>query len=212
MVEGDEDEESYASEFADSILNDDIEKEKKDEEIENEKKDDNIEKTDEVVNKKDIVDNVTGSMGIRKERKQTPIPSPIRSPMNVSSSDKIVYEELTATVSPRSATTSNDSSTIKHKKCYISYGAKILPGSIAGIEDMPCLVHLAVKKDREVDPIHAQEMIAKEFSTHGTHGPQMTEELFRKHMQNTLNLYPTTSTSTAGKSSVDLQHQLYMNM
>nr|GEW22581.1 hypothetical protein [Tanacetum cinerariifolium] len=93
-----------------------IEKEKKDEEIENKKKDDNIEKTDKVVNKKDIVDDVTGSMGIRKEQKQTPIPSPIRSPMNVSSSDKIVHEELTATVSPRSATTSNDSSTIKHKK------------------------------------------------------------------------------------------------
>nr|GFA24120.1 hypothetical protein [Tanacetum cinerariifolium] len=162
-----------------------IEKEKKDEEIKNEKKDDNIEKTDEVVNKKDIVDDVTGSMGIRKERKQTPTPSPIRSPMNVSSSDKTVYEELTATAIPE-ITFSKTNEMIR--------------------EEMPCLVHLAVKKDREVDPIHAQEMIAKEFATHG---PKMTEELFRKHIQNTLNLYPTTSTSTAGKSSADLQHQLY---
>ncbi|GJS84269.1 hypothetical protein Tco_0750810 [Tanacetum coccineum] len=41
----------------------------------------------------------------------------------------------------------------------------------------------------------------------------MIEELFRKHMQNaTLNIYPTTSTSTAGKSSIDIQHQLYLNM
>ncbi|GKD38541.1 hypothetical protein Tco_1258748 [Tanacetum coccineum] len=81
MVEGDEDEESYESEFAISILNDDvddsgtkiepeshkenpenvvdddeeIDKEKKDEEIENEKKDDNVEKMDEVVKEKDTV-------------------------------------------------------------------------------------------------------------------------------------------------------------
>nr|GEY97581.1 hypothetical protein [Tanacetum cinerariifolium] len=54
------------------------------------------------------------------------------------------------------------------------------------------------------------EMIAKEFESHRA---KMIEELFRKHMQNkTLNLYPITSTSTAGKSSADLQHQLYLNM
>nr|GEU56648.1 hypothetical protein [Tanacetum cinerariifolium] len=77
-------------------------------------------------------------------------------------------------------------------------------------EETPHLVNLAVNKDRKVDPIHAQELIAKEFATHG---PKMIEELFRKNMQNTtLNLYPTTSTSNAGKSSVDLQHQLYLNM
>ncbi|GJW12779.1 hypothetical protein Tco_1578606 [Tanacetum coccineum] len=73
-------------------------------------------------------------------------------------------------------------------------------------KEMPCLVNLAVNKDREVDSINAQEMITKKFATHG---PKMIEELFRKHMQNTtLNLYPTTSTSTAGKLSADLQQQL----
>ncbi|GKD08188.1 hypothetical protein Tco_1187873 [Tanacetum coccineum] len=69
--------------------------------------------------------------------------------------------------------------------------------------EMPRLVNLAVTKDFEVDPINAQEMISKEFATHG---PRMIKELFRKHMQNTtLNLYPTTSSSTAQKSSADLQ-------
>nr|GFA99328.1 hypothetical protein [Tanacetum cinerariifolium] len=64
-------------------------------------------------------------------------------------------------------------------------------------KEMPRLVNLKVNKDREVDPINAQEMISKEFATHGLN---MIEELFRKHMQNTtLNLYPTTSSSTAGK-------------
>ncbi|GKE53893.1 hypothetical protein Tco_1489049 [Tanacetum coccineum] len=76
--------------------------------------------------------------------------------------------------------------------------------------EMPRLVNLAVTKDHEVDPINAQEVISKEFATHG---PIMIEELFRKHMQNTtLNLYPTTSSSTAQKSSADLQQQLYLNM
>ncbi|GKE99166.1 hypothetical protein Tco_0022517, partial [Tanacetum coccineum] len=66
-------------------------------------------------------------------------------------------------------------------------------------KEMPHLVNLAVNKDYEVDPINAPELSSKEFATHG---PKMIEDLFQKHMQNTtLNLYPTTSSSTA-----DLQH------
>ncbi|GJY80700.1 hypothetical protein Tco_0493451 [Tanacetum coccineum] len=274
MVEGDEDEESYASEFDDSVLNDDvddfgkriepesckenpekvydddketetekkdeeiekdkkdeeIEKNKTDEEIEKENKDENAKKTDEVVTEKEIVDDVTGSMEIRKEQKQTPIPSLTRSPRDVSSSNKIVSEELTATVSPTPATTSKVLSTTKRKKRFISYKSKTLPGSIATMcrrhslihshikhkfvthdffmsnirevldhcnkvvpdvtfektkemitQEMPRLVNLAGNKDREVDPINAKDMIAKEFVTHG---PKMIKDLFRKHMHN----------------------------
>nr|GFA36365.1 hypothetical protein [Tanacetum cinerariifolium] len=253
------------------VDNDDkeIEKEKKDEEIEKEKtgeeeiekekKDDTVEETDEVVKEKDIIDDVTGSMEIRKEQKQTPIPLPNRSLRNVSSSDKIVSKELAATVSPPTATTSEVSSTTKHKKRSISFRSKTLPGSIASMckrhglicshiknkfitheflmskinevldhcnkvvpdktlaktseimkQEIPRLVNLAVNKDREVDPINAKEMIAKEFPTHGS---KMIEELFRKHMQNTtLNLYPTTSSSTVAKATADIQQHLYLNM
>nr|GEV47294.1 hypothetical protein [Tanacetum cinerariifolium] len=68
MVKGDDDEESYASEFVDLILNVDVDdSKKKDEEIEKEKKDDNVKKMDEVVKEKYIVDDVTGSMEIGKE-------------------------------------------------------------------------------------------------------------------------------------------------
>ncbi|GKD41339.1 hypothetical protein Tco_1261546 [Tanacetum coccineum] len=240
MVEGEGDEESYASEFAGSMINDDVDdsgtkleprshkenlehvtdddeeivKKKKDKEIEKEMNIDDVEKTDEVVKEKDI-DVATGSTEIRKEQKQTPIPSPTRSPRNVSSSDKTSSEELTATVSPTTTTTSKDSSTTKFKKRFISYKTKSLPGSIAGMcrrrgqiwsniknkfithdffmrkirevldhcnkvmlemtfaktnkmikEEMSRVVNLAVNKDREVDPINAQEMIAKEFATH----------------------------------------------
>ncbi|GJY96450.1 hypothetical protein Tco_0513360 [Tanacetum coccineum] len=109
------------------IVNDDdqIEKEKHDEEIEKEKRDekivmekdnDDIEKVDEGIKEKHNVDVATDNMDFRKEKMQTPITSPIRSPRKVSSSDKTVTKDLTDTVSPTTATTSKDSSTYKHKK------------------------------------------------------------------------------------------------
>ncbi|GJY46266.1 hypothetical protein Tco_0435329 [Tanacetum coccineum] len=137
MVEGDEDEESYESEFSDSMINDDvddseIEKEKKDKEIEKETNIDDVEKSDEVVKEKDI-DVATGSMEFRKEKMQTPIPSPTRPSRKVSSSNKTISEELTAAVSLTTDTTSKDLSTSKRKKKSISYKTKILPGSIDGM-------------------------------------------------------------------------------
>ncbi|GKA53784.1 hypothetical protein Tco_0747099 [Tanacetum coccineum] len=242
MVKGGEDEESYASEFTDSMLNDDVDdsgtriepmshKEHPenvnddDEEIETEKKDDDVEKTDKVVKEKDNDEVALGSMEFRNEKMQTPISTPTRSPRKDLSSDKTISKELTATVSPTTTTTSKDSSIPKSKKGFfytrrrffqeirevLDHCNNVVPElTFAKTNDMinkemPCLVNLAVNKDREVDPINAQEMISKEFATHG---PKMIEELFRKHMQNTtLNLYPTTSSSTA-----DLQQQLYLNM
>ncbi|GKF72007.1 hypothetical protein Tco_0208121, partial [Tanacetum coccineum] len=143
MVKGGEDKESYASEFADSMLNDDvddfgtrieagshkehseninnddevIENEKKNDEIEEEKKDDDIEKMDE----------------IEKEKKDDDVEKTMSSPRTNLSFNKTISEELTATVSPTTATTCKDSSTSKRKKRPISYKIKILPGSIAGM-------------------------------------------------------------------------------
>ncbi|GJU75017.1 hypothetical protein Tco_1266422 [Tanacetum coccineum] len=69
-------------------------------------------------------------------------------------------------------------------------------------EEMTRLVHLAVNKDREIAPTNVPELISKEFATHG---PKIIEELIEKHMQNTtLNLYPTTSSSTAEILTADL--------
>ncbi|GKC93741.1 hypothetical protein Tco_1159183 [Tanacetum coccineum] len=42
-------------------------------------------------------------------------------------------------------------------------------------KEMPRLVNLSINKDREVDPINAQEMVSMEFATHAQ---KMTEELF----------------------------------
>ncbi|GJR47146.1 hypothetical protein Tco_1315249 [Tanacetum coccineum] len=84
MIEGEEDEESYASEFADSMFNDDDDSEKKDE-----KKDDEMD-----------------SLENRTEKMQTPIPTTPRSPRITLSSDKNIVQELTDTVSLSTATTS----------------------------------------------------------------------------------------------------------
>ncbi|GJR88002.1 hypothetical protein Tco_0212013 [Tanacetum coccineum] len=118
------------------IEKNEIEKEKKDEEVEKENKDKEIEKEKEdveIVKEKDIADDGMGSKEIMKEQKHTLIPSPTRSPRNVSSSDKIVSEELTATISPTTATTSKDSFTTKRKKRSSSHKTKTLPSSIAGM-------------------------------------------------------------------------------
>ncbi|GJU35109.1 hypothetical protein Tco_1183463 [Tanacetum coccineum] len=223
MVEGDEDEESYASEFVDSVLNDDVDDSST--RLEPGSHKENPEKLMIMMHILRRIRMMMKFMEIRKEQKQRLIPSPTRSPRNVSSSQKIVFEELTTHVSPTTATTSKDSSITKHKKQSISFSKiretldhcnKVVPDVTFAktkemiTQEMPRIVNLAVNKDREVDPINAKEIIAKEFATHI---PKMIEELFRKHMQNTtLNLYPTTSSPTAAKSSADLQQQLYLNM
>ncbi|GKF22743.1 hypothetical protein Tco_0075065, partial [Tanacetum coccineum] len=95
--------------------------------------DDDVEKVDKGVKEKSNADDATGSMEFRKKKMQTPIPSPIRSPRKVSSSDKRVFKELTGNISPTPATTSKDSSKSKRRKQLISYRTKIRPGSIAGM-------------------------------------------------------------------------------
>nr|GEW15497.1 integrase, catalytic region, zinc finger, CCHC-type, peptidase aspartic, catalytic [Tanacetum cinerariifolium] len=166
-----------------------IKKKKKDEEVEKEKEDVEIEK------EKDIVDNETSSTKIWKERKQTPIPSPIRSPRNVSSSKKTVFEELTTTISPTTATISKDSSTTKRNKRSFSHKIKTLPGKIREVldhcnkivpemtfvktnemikEEMPRFVKLVVDKDREVSPVDISDIDSKESAGHG---PTMIEKL-----------------------------------
>ncbi|GKE22946.1 hypothetical protein Tco_1434458 [Tanacetum coccineum] len=253
LVNGYEDEESYASAFVDTMLNNDDddtrsklepgshkehpehvsnddEKKKKDEEVETEKevveivKETNVDDTSakknkevvtekEAVTEKEVVD-MSGSQEIRKEQKQPPIPSPIRSPRKDLSSDKTISEELADTVTPTTATSSKTPSTTTRQKKSFTLKTRSLPGITRTNEilkkEMSRLVKLAVNRDREVSPVDISGMVSKEFAAHG---PKLIEELFRKHMQNTtLNLYPKSRSSTATKSAVDLQQQLYQTM
>ncbi|GJW14642.1 hypothetical protein Tco_0018775 [Tanacetum coccineum] len=119
MLKGEEDDESYASEFADSMLNDDVDdsgtriesrshKENpkvvvdddvNDKQKQDESKDDNGEKTDDAAKEKDNDDqtdhtlirtHAMSSMETRNEHMQTPIPTPTRSLRKDLSSDKII--------------------------------------------------------------------------------------------------------------------------
>nr|GEV94536.1 hypothetical protein [Tanacetum cinerariifolium] len=222
MVEGNKDEESYASEFVDSMINDDvddsgtkiepeshkehpkivndddqIEKEKNNEEIEKEKKDEEIvmEKDDDDDNDDDI-EKVDGGV---KEKCNVDV-----------ATDDVVKFALISKINSLLMIYSWE----RFEKSFDHCNKVVLELTFTKTneminKEMPCLVNLAVNKDCEVDP-NAQEIISKEFSTHA---PKMIEDLFQKHMQHiTLNLYPTTSSSTAGKSTADLQQQLYLKM
>ncbi|GJW42553.1 hypothetical protein Tco_0071352 [Tanacetum coccineum] len=189
MVEGEEDDESYVSVFADSMLNDDVDdsgtriqprshKEnpkvvEDDDDLnaikmkDGEKKDDNDEKVDDAEEKDNddqtdhalvepqakgsiITPHVASddlrdalfviylifahsSMETRNEQMQTPIPTLNRSHRTDLSSDKIISEELTNTVSPTTATTSKQTSKSKRKRGFTSYKKKIIPGSFVGM-------------------------------------------------------------------------------
>ncbi|GJV52105.1 hypothetical protein Tco_1447846 [Tanacetum coccineum] len=162
MVKGEKDVESYVDEFVNLMLNDDVDdsgtriepgSHKENPEVVNdndvndkhkqdESKDDNVEKTDDVVEEKENDDQTNhklvrthamGSMETRNEHMQTPIPTPTRSPRKYLSSNKIILEELTAPVSPTTATTSKT----KSKRGFTSNKTKVLLGSIAGM----CMRH-----------------------------------------------------------------------
>nr|GEU35423.1 hypothetical protein [Tanacetum cinerariifolium] len=148
VVEGQKDEESYASKFVASMLDDDVDdsciridpgshKENPkvivDDDYVNadEKKD---KKKDDVQDKDndDHVDHALartqemGSLENRTEKMQTPIPTPPRSPRIYLSSDKNIVQELMDTVSPSSTTTSKD----LHKQRRISNKYNHLPGAL----------------------------------------------------------------------------------
>ncbi|GKA33769.1 hypothetical protein Tco_0720198 [Tanacetum coccineum] len=259
MVEGNEDEESYASEFVDSMLNDDDndsgtriepvshkkipknvnDDDNNDKDMKDEKKDDDRKKDD--AKDKDNDDHTdhslvrtqeTGSKETRKEKMQTPIPTPNRSLRKNLSSDKTLSQELTKTVSPSNATTSKAKSkarkhlktTFVTKEYFQGQIQRILdqinnlPPKLTVVktnemikEEVSRLVNLAVQRDREIALTNVPELISQEFATNA---PGIIAEVFQKHMQNTtLNLYPTTTiSSTATTSTADIQHQLYLTM
>ncbi|GJY48893.1 hypothetical protein Tco_0438849, partial [Tanacetum coccineum] len=124
MVEGDEDEELYASEFVDSMLNDDFDdsgtrlepgshKENLEHVVVVDDDDDDEKKVDETK------DAEMGSLETRTEEMQTPIPTPPRSLRIILSSDKNTTQELTDDVPLPTATTSSKRS-ISSKYSHLS--------------------------------------------------------------------------------------------
>ncbi|GJV27926.1 ribonuclease H-like domain-containing protein [Tanacetum coccineum] len=230
IVEG-EDEDSYASKFADSVflnkedtsarLEPESHKENPeivddDDDDVNEKKDDK--KDDDNDDNDDDNDNHYDQALVRNKRTgSSEIRTPPRSPRTDLSSDKTISQELIATISPTPTTTSQDrskskptSSKTKEKgrKCLILPNNLVLETNELTKEAVPRMVNDAVKKDRKISTTNVPELILQKFVVHA---PKIIEKLFKTHMKSkVIIVHPTTSTSTS--TFADLQHQLYLNM
>ncbi|GJW31724.1 hypothetical protein Tco_0051756 [Tanacetum coccineum] len=198
MVEGEKNKESYASEFANSMFNDDDDSGTRiepkshkenpkivvddDDETEKEKK---IDKDDEKENDDEKTDE-TCSMETRKEKMQTPIPSPTRSHRKNLSSDKTISEELTVTVSPSNAITSKVQSKIRcisskyshiprviHMMCRQKATDELIEGNLKRV--------MANTFIQERDALQAEvpALVLKEFVDQA---PQIIEELFKNYV------------------------------
>ncbi|GJV39243.1 hypothetical protein Tco_1417683 [Tanacetum coccineum] len=129
------------------------------------------------------------------------------------SSNKTLFEELTANVSPTPDTTSKDPN-MSQPPSSIS---KILPGSDTELsrrhektnelikEEIPRMGNDAVKKDREIFADVVPELVSKEFATHA---PKIIKELFKCHMKNkVLNVHLTKCGMFLRRNSKSLLHQ-----
>ncbi|GJR92898.1 retrotransposon protein, putative, unclassified [Tanacetum coccineum] len=223
VVEGEKDVESYANNFAASIIPDDVDDTKNriepgshkehpelvddDADIEEEKKDEK--KYDEM-----------GSLEIRTEKMQAPIPTPPRSPRIILSSDKNTNQELTVTVSPLTTTSSKD----PHKKRHIfnKYNHLSIHRKVDQVlhEIIPQLAERATNdliesnlkpmvantiiQDRDAFQSEVHVLISKEF---GAQAPKIIEELLKKYVQNNRKFEKSSTSNTSCRDdSFQSQH------
>ncbi|GJV14993.1 hypothetical protein Tco_1360316 [Tanacetum coccineum] len=173
--------ESYTNDFADSMLNDDddsgtrIEPGSHKEHLENidddetvkEKKDDKT--NDEKANDDEKKDE-TGNVETRKEKMQTPIPSPTRSPRKNLSSNKTISQELMETVSPSTATTSKAQCKTRQKDTN-----NVIEGNLKRI-----MADIVIQ-ERDALQAEVPTLVLKEFIDQA---PQIIEELFKSYVSN----------------------------
>ncbi|GJS31919.1 retrovirus-related pol polyprotein from transposon TNT 1-94 [Tanacetum coccineum] len=203
MAEGSSDDESYASEFADSILNNEgaevddtgskIEPGSQKENPKRVSDDDETEKEKEVeqdmeereTKEETEVANVSSSQETRNEQMQTPIPLPIRSPRNVSFLEKTISEDFTDNISPATATTSKTSFTTKHKKRSFTLKIRNLPGSIAGMGRRRNPIRFYIK-NKFITPEFFMDKIQEVLKHCDTIVPELTvaktNEMLKKEM------------------------------
>ncbi|GKB40943.1 hypothetical protein Tco_0885885 [Tanacetum coccineum] len=179
VVEVGQDDESYASKFVASMLNDDDDdsgnrleprSHKENPEVIHDDDDNKAEKKDE---KKD---DEMGSLEIRTEKMQTPIPTPPRSPRIILSLDKNINQELSVTVSPSTTTSSKD----PHKKRHISNKYSHLPTNNDLIKaNLKRVVADIVIQERDAFQYKVPALISKEFDAQT---PKIIEELFKNYV------------------------------
>nr|GEW40576.1 hypothetical protein [Tanacetum cinerariifolium] len=187
LVDGNKDEESYASAFVDSVINNDdddtgskLEPRSHKEHLEHMSDDDETKRKDEEV---------------KKEKEDVEI-------VKETNVDDISAKNNNEFVTKKKLLIYQIKEVIQHCDTIVT-GLTLITTNDMLKKEMPCLVKLIVNKDREVSSVDISGMVSKEFAAHR---PKLIEELFQKHKENiTLNLYPKTNSSTATTSSVDLQ-------
>ncbi|GJZ44500.1 hypothetical protein Tco_0591755, partial [Tanacetum coccineum] len=202
LVQG-EDEESYASEFDNSVfldeedfgtriehrshkeipeeVDDDDKEEKKDDKKDD---DDNDDHNDHALVKTQVL----GSSDTRTQKMQTPIPSPTRSPRTNLSSDKAPVEELAVFVTPTPATSSQRcSKQISSRYTHISQALRRIVYLV--LNDVVPKIASNTTNDLIDDNI-----------------PRIVANV------SILDVHHTTSASTDTTTNADLQQQLYLKM
>ncbi|GJR75530.1 hypothetical protein Tco_0087895 [Tanacetum coccineum] len=156
--------------------------------------DDEEEKVDE--NKDDEM----GSLEIRTEEMQTPIPTTSRSPRPILSSDKNITQELMDTT---------------HKKVDRVLN-EIIPQLVERATDdliennLKPSIAATIIEDRDAFRSEVPDLVSQELNAQA---PKIIEELFKNYVQsNVIQVHPTTTTYTETTSSADLQQQLYLKM
>ncbi|GJW84651.1 hypothetical protein Tco_0157796 [Tanacetum coccineum] len=215
VVEGAQDDESYASKCSSSMLNDDdfgnrLEPEIHKENLEVIHDDDDDNKSEKKDEKKD--DEIS-SLEIRTEKMQTPIPTLPRSPRLILSSNKNINKELMVTVSTSTTTSSKD----PHKKRHISIKYNHFPDALPRmcrhqgymIKDMEkkyVTIDEFWKVHGKVDQSEVPALISKDFDAQA---PKIIEERFKNYVQNNvIQVHPIITSSTATTSLAHLQQQL----
>ncbi|GKE80520.1 hypothetical protein Tco_1550520 [Tanacetum coccineum] len=204
LVQG-EDEESYASEFDNSVFLDEEDfgtrieprshkenSEEVDDDDKEETKDDKNDDDDDDDDDNDdhndhalVRTQVLGSSDTRTHKTQTPIPSPTRSPRTNLSLEKAPVEELMVFVTPTPATSS------QRRSKQISSRYTHIPQALRRI------VYLILK-----------DVVPKIASN--TTNDFIDDNIPR--INTVLNVHHTTSASTAATTNADLQQQLYLKM
>ncbi|GKA92682.1 hypothetical protein Tco_0814607 [Tanacetum coccineum] len=178
VVEGEKDEESYASKFDASILDDDADNSgnrldprshKENPEVIHDDDVNDDEKKDE--KEDDVRTHEMGSLENRTEKMQTPIPTPPRYPRRNLSSDKNIQVQS----SSRSASQNVQASRIYDQ----GHGTKIATNDL--IEgNLKRVVADTVIQERDAIQSEVPALISKEFDAHA---PKIIEELFMHYVQ-----------------------------
>ncbi|GKC33481.1 hypothetical protein Tco_1040775, partial [Tanacetum coccineum] len=135
-----------------------------------------------------------GSLEIRTEEMQTPIPTKLRSPRTILSSDKNITQELTDNIPLSTTTTSNT----PHSKRCISSKYSHLPGAlhrmcrrqgymIQNMEQKCVTTKQFWNTHKQVNQVLHEEvpdLVSQEFNAQA---PKIIEELFKNYIQNQAN-------------------------